>query len=122
MLLTQPNEKRCHRMEETHVLTVPQCCPISGNPLPGSVLRIRYEPRHLILEVASLRAYVDSYKGGKGDIRSMEGMVQAITQDCANAVQAACYVRAELNIAPDQQMILECSAWNKSVEQDASNR
>lgn len=110
-LLTQPNEKRCHRMEETHVLPLSPACPFSGNPRPGSKLRIKYEPKDKILEVASLRKYVDSYKGGKGDIRSMEGMVQAITQDCANATGVACYVRAELIIEPDQEMILECSAY-----------
>lgn len=63
-----------------------------------------------VLEVASLREYVDSYKGGKGDIRSMEGMIQQITQDCANAVKTVCHVRAELVIEPNQEMILDCSA------------
>lgn len=84
---------------------------MSSNPLPGSKLKIKYEPRGKVLEVASLRKYVDSYKGGKGDIRDMEGMVEAITQDCANAVGVACYVRAELIINPEQEMVLECSAY-----------
>lgn len=110
MLKTQPNERRCHRMEETHILTIPPCCPVSGNPRPGSTIEIRYSPAKQILEVASLRAYVDSYKGGKGDIRSMEGMIQAITQDCANAVGVMVHTLALLNISPRQKMRLECSA------------
>ncbi len=109
-LKTQRNEKRCHSMRETHILPLKSCCPISKNPRRGSELEISYSPDVAILEVASLRAYVDSYIGGKGDIRSMEGMIQAITQDCANAVQTMVHTVARLNIAPRQRMVLECSA------------
>ena len=107
---TQPNEKRCHTMKETHRLPLKPCCPVSGNPLAGSVLEIEYRVDDFILEVESLRAYVDSYIGGLGDIRSMEGMIQQITQDCANAVQAMVHTKAILNIAPEQEMVIECSA------------
>lgn len=109
-LATQPNEKRCQTMKETHRLELKPCCPISGNPLAGSVIEIEYRVGELVLEVAALRAYVDSYQGGRGDVRSMEGMCQQITQDCANAVQTSVWTRATLNIAPEQQMIVECSA------------
>lgn len=110
MLKTQPNESRCKSTKETHILPVPVCCPFSQNPRPGSTLRIEYRLSELILEVATLKAYVDSYIGGKGDIRSMEGMIQQITQDCANAVQTSVWVKAHLVIEPRQEMILECSA------------
>jgi NADPH-dependent 7-cyano-7-deazaguanine reductase QueF-like protein len=86
---------------------------MSGNPLAGSEIEISYTLVDLILEVQSLREYVDSYKGGRGDIRSMEGMIQAITQDCANAVKTTVHVFARLNINPDQRMELECSAHRK---------
>ena len=109
-LATQPNEKRCHTMKETHLLELKPCCPISGNPQAGSVLEIEYRVDERILEVEALRAYVDSYIGGRGDVRSMEGMCQQITQDCANAVQTMVHTRATLNIAPAQRMIVECSA------------
>lgn len=109
-LATQRNEKRCHTMKETHRLELKPCCPISGNPLAGSVIEIEYRVDELVLEVAALRAYVDSYQGGRGDVRSMEGMCQQITQDCADAVQTSVWTRATLNIAPEQQMIVECSA------------
>jgi 7-cyano-7-deazaguanine reductase len=97
-------------MREMHVLKIPQCCPVSGNPQDGSTIEIEYSVMDLILEVQSLRDYVDSYVGGRGDIRSMEGMIQQITQDCANAVQTSVWVRARLEINPRQQMVLECSA------------
>lgn len=97
-------------MRETHVLPIDPCCPYSGNPLSGSEIRITYTPRELILEVDSLRSFVDSYKGGKGKIRSMEGMIQSITQACANAVKVHVQTISNLNIAPNQSMILECEA------------
>jgi NADPH-dependent 7-cyano-7-deazaguanine reductase QueF len=97
-------------MQETHSLELLPCCPISGNPMPGSRIEIKYTPRELILEVESLRAYIDSYQGGRGVIRSMEGMVQAITQDAANAVQTHVCVYAHLQINPSQLMYLECVA------------
>jgi hypothetical protein len=109
-LKTQPNEKRCHTMQETHVLALAPCCPVSGNPLEGSEIEISYRVNDKILEVAALRAYVDSYIGGRGDVRSMEGMCQQITQDCANAVGTCVHTRAVLNIEPGQRMIVECSA------------
>jgi NADPH-dependent 7-cyano-7-deazaguanine reductase QueF len=109
-LATQPNEKRCHTMRETHTLSLPNCCPVTQNPQKGSTVQISYSPDRLILEVASLRAYVDSYVGGRGDVRSMEGMIQQITQDCANTVGVMVHSVALLLINPNQKMQLECSA------------
>jgi NADPH-dependent 7-cyano-7-deazaguanine reductase QueF len=71
---------------------------------------ITYAPADHILEVESLRAYVDSYTGGRGDIRSMEGMIQAIAQDSANALLVRVVVIADLNIRPNQKMHLKCTA------------
>jgi len=41
----------------------------------------------------------------------MEGMIQAITQDCANAVRINVEVIAELLIDPRQEMKLTCHAY-----------
>lgn len=110
MIKTQPNEARCHSTKEIHILPLPACCPRSQNPRPGSTLRIEYRLKERILEVASLKEYIQSYIGGRGDIRSMEGMIQQVAQDCANAVDTSVWCRAELVIEPEQQMHLECSA------------
>lgn len=112
-LKTQPNEERCNSMKSIHALDLKPCCPISGNPLPGSVIEIEYRAGNYLLEVEALRAYVDSYQGGRGDVRSMEGMIQQITQDCANTLKCAVHVTARLNLKPEQRMILECSAHAK---------
>jgi 7-cyano-7-deazaguanine reductase len=100
-------------MRETHILPLLNCCRVTRNPQEGSVLEISYSPDERILEVASLRAYVDSYVGGRGDIRSMEGMIQNITQACADVVGVMVHSLALLVIEPNQKMRLECSALSK---------
>lgn len=111
MIATQPNEKRCGSTVERHELDIPTCCPISKNPLPGSILKIKYRPDKLLLEVASLSDYIREYIGGRLDVRSMEGMIQNIAQDCANAIGVKVRVRATLMLQPKQIMKLECKAW-----------
>lgn len=107
-LETQTNERRCHATTEEHVLSLPRCCPVSGNPRPGSEIHISYQPDKYHLQVAALRLYVDSYQGGRGAVRSMEGMIQQIAHDCAQAAEVGVTVKADLVIAPDQRMILTC--------------
>lgn len=101
-LKTQPNEARCHKMRVTHTLSIPPCCPVSKNPLEGSEIEIAYTPREVILEVEALRVYIDSYQGGRGDVRSMEGMIQQICQDCANLLDTPVHCIARLNLCRDQ--------------------
>jgi NADPH-dependent 7-cyano-7-deazaguanine reductase QueF len=93
-----------------HELQLPKCCPRSGNPFPGSFIQISYRPDKLILEVASLKEYIASYVGGRGDVRSMEGMIQNITQDCANTVRCSVEVTADLKIEPEQRLLVMCTA------------
>jgi NADPH-dependent 7-cyano-7-deazaguanine reductase QueF len=107
-LLTQPNERRCTSTKEGHKLMLPVCCPYSQNPRPGSSIRINYIPAETLLEVASLHAYIDSYRGGRGEVRSMEGMIQNITKDCADTLGVHVEVTAELLLDPSQTMYLTC--------------
>lgn len=108
-LKTQPNEDRCAMTWVTHRLTLPQCCPVTKNPQPGSEITIEYSPISTLLEVASLRSYVDSYQGGRGDVRNMEGMIQNIAQDCSNLLRQTVKVIAQLNLEPNQKMTVECT-------------
>lgn len=110
---TVKNESRCFWTEEVHCLDLKRCCPVSGNPQPGSKLTISYEPQDVILEVAALRTYLDSYQGGKGEVRSMEAMIQQITQDCANSLGLYVKVKADLVIEPGQRMKLKCVGFPK---------
>lgn len=113
-LQTQPNENRCATTHVNHAISIPPCCPISGNPLKGSLLEICYSPIKFVLEVEALRQYVDSYKGGRGDVRSMEGMIQNICQDSADCVAVPVRVKARLNLRPNQQMTVDCTANPKA--------
>lgn len=109
-LKTQPNEKRCGYTVVKHTLNLHPCCPISYNPIEGSEIEITYTPAAFILEVASLRGYVDSFIGGRGDVRSMEGMCQQITQDAANTVGVRVKLVGRLMLNPNQRMTVECVA------------
>jgi NADPH-dependent 7-cyano-7-deazaguanine reductase QueF len=103
-LATQPNEHKAEIALESHRLDLPQCCPVSGNPQPGSYIVISYAPADLVLEVYALRKYINEFVGGRGDVRSMEGMIAQIAQDCRQAVGVKVKVRAYLIINPGQVM------------------
>lgn len=113
MVSLQVNEHRCSFTEHEHELEISGFCPVSGNPLAGSTLTISYRGEHGFLEVASLRAFVDSYRGGKGEVRSMEGMLQEIAQECANALAVDVKLRSFLRIEPEQIMKVTCYAFSK---------
>jgi NADPH-dependent 7-cyano-7-deazaguanine reductase QueF len=98
-------------MIEIHELDIPSCCPVTKNPQPGSVLKIKYRPKRVILEVEYLEIYIREYVGGRLDVRSMEGMVQNIAQDCARTLGVKVKVTAKLILLPKQKMKLQCTAW-----------
>jgi NADPH-dependent 7-cyano-7-deazaguanine reductase QueF len=90
------------RMLETHTIELPPCCPISGNPQPGSTLTLSYRPAGWCIEVYSLRQLVDRFRGGwKGTDRypaerNMEGMIALVAQMAADALNVRVRGRAAL--------------------------
>lgn len=99
-----------------HIVDVPPCCPVSGNPKIGSTLRVSYLPTAgVVVPVEALAEMVSEYVGGFGRIRAQEEMIQSIAQRCADAVSVPVRVRADLAIAPpfggdDQRMIVTARA------------
>jgi NADPH-dependent 7-cyano-7-deazaguanine reductase QueF len=97
-------------MIESHILDIPPCCPVSKNPRPGSQIAITYKPMGCSLEIASLIAYIHSFRGGLYDasgqlvVRDMEGMIQRIAQECSAVLGVAVEVEANLQLVPRQQM------------------
>lgn len=88
---------------------LPRCCPVSKNPEPGSHLSLRYRVRGQMLEVFSLKAYIESFVGGHPDgTRNMETMVQKIAQECATLLGTTVYAHAFLLLRPDQEMRVTC--------------
>src|ERR1700758_1223969 len=121
-LKLQPNEYRCAFTHHEHELGLPACCPVSGNPRPGSTITISYEGNEGFLEVASLRAFIDSYVGGKGDVRSMEGMLQEIAQACAEVLKVQVTLKSNLLIEPGQIMRVTCYAFSDGRKLFTKNR
>lgn len=100
-------------MQEIHILDIPPCCPVSKNPRPGSKITISYCPAGQSLEIASLIAYIHSFRGGLYDssgqlvVRDMEGMIDRIASECANILQLKVTVQADLELLPRQGMALK---------------
>lgn len=112
-LKTVPNEARCAFSESVHELRFNDMCPISHNPQLGSSLSIHYKANGHFLEVASLRTFIDSYQGGQGDIRSMEGMLQHVAQSASDTLRVNVKLTSRLVIEPDQVILLTCFAFPK---------
>lgn len=110
-LKTQRNENRCAFTEHEHGISFSGSCPVSGNPQPGSRLTISYKGTEYFLEVAALKAFIESYRGGRGGVRSMEGMLQEITQACADILRVDVTLRSFLRIEPEQIMRVTCYAF-----------
>ena len=104
-----------------HVVSVPRCCPVSGNPQPGSLLRVSYAPvAGLVVPVEALEELVEQYVGGLGSVRAQEEMIQHLAARCADSVRVPVRARADLLIAPpfggeQQRMVVSAHARPKSV-------
>jgi hypothetical protein len=82
----------------THAIACPAgCCPVSHNPREGSTLTVSYTPASAVLEVYGLSSYLRAFVGGhpSGE-RNMEGMIDKLARDAADALDVAVVVRAEL--------------------------
>ena len=68
-----------------HVLFLPELCPATLNPKPGSTLTLRYQAGALLLEFFSLDTYIDAFIGHPV-VRDMEFFVQTVALDAASAL------------------------------------
>ncbi|MDO4246442.1 MAG: hypothetical protein Q4C89_10495 [Deinococcus sp.] len=66
-----------------HVLHLPELCPMTKNPKPGSTLTLRYRAQAQLLELFSLDAYIDGFVGHPV-VRDMEFFVQTVAEDAAH--------------------------------------
>ncbi len=81
---------------------------MSGNPAPGSTLRVSYLPKGIVLPVEDLAAWArDFVDGHPSGIREMEAMIQDLARRTAEAVGVPVRAVADLKIDPpvpgDQQ-------------------
>ena len=80
-----------------HVLHLPELCPASRNPAPGSTLTLRYAAGERLLELFSLDTYIDAFVGHPV-VRDMELVVQTVAQDAANAAGVEVTARADVRL------------------------
>ena len=86
----------------SHSLDIPQCCPISGNPYPGSKISVSYFPYDTVVPVEDLANWIAEYVGGheSRDVRNMEEMIQDLAKRCAEETKVTVRVSADLHIKP----------------------
>lgn len=96
-LKTIPNAKPHLHMVVEHVLHLPELCPVSHNPAPGSTLTLRYVAGTRLLELFSLDAYIDALIGHPV-VRDIEFFVQTVAQDAANAAGVEVTATAEVRL------------------------
>jgi NADPH-dependent 7-cyano-7-deazaguanine reductase QueF len=83
---------------------------VSKNPRPGSTITISYRPCGCSIEIASLFAFIHSFRGGLYDdsgqlaVRDMEGMIQRIAEECRQVLGVEVEVVADLQLVPRQHM------------------
>lgn len=80
-----------------HVLELPELCPKTRNPAPGSTLTLRYEAAGLLLELFSLDRYMDAFVAHTV-VRDMEVFVQVAAQDAANAAGVTVTATADVGL------------------------
>lgn len=79
---TMPNKRKDILLIETHIIDISDLCPVSHNPQPKSTIVIQYIPNNVFLEVYSLTAFINSFKGGRVYkdvfVRDMEQVIQIV--------------------------------------------
>jgi hypothetical protein len=89
-------------LREHHTVDLPEMCPVSRNPRPGSTLTLSYTPDRHVLEVYGICEVVRRFRGGfPGDDhyppeRNMEGTVQLLAQMAADALNVSVRARVDL--------------------------
>lgn len=84
----------------SHTVPIPECCPVSKNPRPGSTIRVSYLPLDIVVPVEALEERVRGYVGGFESIRGMEEMIQDTARWCAIETGVRVRVVADLAIQP----------------------
>ncbi|HYF06161.1 MAG TPA: hypothetical protein VD970_00960 [Acetobacteraceae bacterium] len=96
---------------ESLKIDLPPCCPVSGNPQPGSVLTLDYEPAAEVLESYSVSPVVRQFIGGfrgrgrYAPVRDLEGMLRTLVQMAADALEVPVLGTADLVLDTGQKRV-----------------
>lgn len=98
------------KTKQTHILLLPELCPMSQNPGKGSELHIHYRAREYFLELFSLDRYINGYIEHM-EVRDIEFLAQEVAKDCANALGEKVKVEAFINLeGVNQKQIIRTQA------------
>ena len=78
-----------------HVLELPELCPATRNPRPGSTLTLKYRAGERLLELFSLDPYIDAFIAHPV-VRDMELFVQTVAGHAADALGHEVEAHAEV--------------------------
>jgi NADPH-dependent 7-cyano-7-deazaguanine reductase QueF len=84
-----------------HTIPVPPLCPVTNNPVDGSVVRICYSNAITVLDVTTLTPYLASFIGS-AEYRDMEAVLSRIAADVTAALGVCCTVRGVLALVDGQ--------------------
>lgn len=92
--------------EVAHVLSVPPgACPVSGNPLSGT-LTLRYQPGAVVVEVVTLHAALAwACSGAPGAPRSVEALAGWAAREVSGAVGVPVVAVVDLVVRPGRQRL-----------------
>jgi len=93
--------------KQLHEVTVPPLCPKTQNPIQGSNITISYIPGEKLLEVYSLREYIDSFIGSQ-ETRDLELFAQVVARDCRAVLGVKVSVAGKFIMNIGQTLICEC--------------
>jgi hypothetical protein len=97
-------------MTVTHGIKLPPLCPVTGNPQPGSSLKIHYTPLERLLDVFGLEAVIAEYAGHQ-EVRDIEYMVQHLARRFSDTLACEVSLVADVRLdLGDQTLLIEARA------------
>lgn len=92
--------------EVVHVLTVPPgACPVSGNPINGT-LTLRYQPAGVVIEVVTLHAALAwACSAAPGAPRSVEALAAWAAKEASTTVGVPVVATLDLIVRPGRQRL-----------------
>ena len=92
--------------EVVHVLAVPPgACPVSGNPLSGT-LTLRYQPAAVVIEVVTLHEALGlACSAAPGAPRSVEALASWAAKEASTAVGVPVIATLDLIVRPGRQRL-----------------
>lgn len=104
---TLPNREPAIQTRVTLRTPYSGACPMSGYPLKGSWIEVRYEPKEYILELSTVAAHLPTYATEAIDV---ETVAQRLARDCAAVLAVPVAVEAYYLLRDGIELWSSCTA------------